>query len=178
MRFKLGVVALAAAALFTSAAVACGPSRSREVTSVEIDAPAARVWDVVANYRDMAWTGRIVKTESVHGMAPEIAKRRLTFSSGAVLTDTVVSVEPDQRSLTFRTDEEDWKELPVEGYVSKITVREVDGRSIVEWRGAFSRAYLKNDPPPELSDDAAIAAVIQFQNASLAGLKRRLESKM
>lgn len=78
----------------------------------------------------------------------------------------------------LRRTTEDWKELPVEGYVSKITVREVDGRSIVEWRGAFSRAYLKNDPPPELSDDAAIAAVVQFQNASLAGLKRRLESKM
>jgi hypothetical protein len=46
----------------------------------------------------------------------------------------------------------------------------------VEWRGAFSRGYLKNDPPPELSDDAAIAAVSAFQKASLFSLKQKMES--
>jgi hypothetical protein len=159
-----------------AAALACGPNRNREITTIEINAPADRVWAIVGNYADLGWTGRIAKTEATGGTTPETAKRKLTFATGAVFTDTLTGFEPDLRSLTFRTDEEDIKEMPVEGYVSKLTVREENGKSIVEWRGAFSRSYLKSDPPPEQSDDAAIAAVRSFQEASLASLKRKIES--
>jgi hypothetical protein len=162
--------------LASAAAIACGPNRNREVTTIEINAPAGRVWSLVGNYADFGWTGRIAKTEARGGTAPDTAKRKLTFSSGAVFTDTLTAYEPDLRSLTFRTDDEDWKELPVEGYVSKLTVREENGKSIVEWRGAFSRSYLKSDPPPEQSDEAAIAAVREFQKQALASLKHKIES--
>jgi hypothetical protein len=161
--------------LVSGAVLACGPNRNREVTTIEINAPADRVWSIVGNYADLSWTGRIAKTQASGGTAPETAKRTLTFSSGAVFTDTLTAFEPDLRSLTFRTDDEDVTEMPVEGYVSKLTVREENGKAIVEWRGAFSRSYLKSDPPPEQSDEAAIAAVRSFQEASLASLKRRLE---
>jgi hypothetical protein len=159
-----------------SAALACGPSRNREVTTIIIEAPADRVWAVVGNYGDLSWTGRISTTEATGGSVPEVARRRFTFASGAVFTDTLTAYDPAGRTLSFRTDDEDWRELPVEGYVSKLTVREENGKSIVEWRGAFSRGYLKNDPPPELSDDAAIAAVSAFQKASLFSLKQKMES--
>lgn len=169
---------IAAIALYLSAAaaLACGPNRNREITTIEINAPADRVWALVGNYADLGWTGRIAKTEATGGTTPEAAKRKITFATGAIFTDTLTAYEPDLRSLTFRTDDEDIKEMPVEGYVSKLTVREESGKSIVECRGAFSRSYLKSDPPPEQSDEAAIAAVRSFQEASLASLKRRIES--
>jgi hypothetical protein len=157
-------------------AIACGPNRNREVTTIEIDAPLARVWSVVGNYADLRWTGRIVKTEATGGNTPEIAKRKLTFASGAVFTDTLTAYEPEVHSLSFRTDDEDWRELPVEGYISKLTVREENGKSIVEWRGAFARSYLKSDPPPDQSDEAAVAAVRSFQQTALASLKKKIES--
>ena len=156
--------------------LACGPNRNREVTTIEINAPADRVWSIVGNYADFGWTGRIAKTQANGGTKPETAKRTITFSSGAIFTDTLTAYEPDQLSLTFRTDDEDISEMPVEGYISKLTVRDDNGKSIVEWRGAFSRSYLKSDPPPEQSDDAAIAAVRAFQEASLASLKRKIEN--
>ena len=160
----------------SGAALACGPNRNREITTIEINAPADRVWALVGNYADLGWTGRIAKTEASGGTTPESAKRKLTFATGAVFTDTLTAYEPDLRSLTFRTDDEDINEMPVEGYVSKLTVREENGKSIVEWRGAFSRSYLKSDPPPEQSDEAAITAVRSFQEASLASLKRKIEN--
>lgn len=174
MLARTGLTTLAVC-LPLAAALACGPSRNREVTTIVIEAPADRVWAVVGNYGDLGWTGRITKTEASGGSVPELARRRFTFASGAVFTDTLTAYDPVERSLSFRTDEEDWRELPVEGYVSKLSVREENGKSIVEWRGAFSRGYLKNDPPPELSDDAAVAAVAAFQKASLATLKHRIE---
>jgi hypothetical protein len=172
-RTGLATLALCLSAV---AALACGPNRNREITTIEINAPADRVWAIVGNYTDLSWTGRIAKTEATGGTTPEAAKRKFTFTTGAVFTDTLTAYEPDLRSLTFRTDDEDINEMPVEGYVSKLSVREANGKSIVEWRGAFSRSYLKSDPPPEQSDEAAITAVRSFQEASLASLKRKIES--
>jgi hypothetical protein len=45
----------------------------------------------------------------------------------------------------------------------------------VEWKGAFYRGYMNNDPPPELSDEAAQKAVAAFQKEGLDALKTKLE---
>ena len=44
------------------------------------------------------------------------------------------------------------------------------GGSLIEWRGAFYRGYPNNDPPPELNDEAAIAAVTGVYQAGLDAL--------
>ncbi len=44
------------------------------------------------------------------------------------------------------------------------------------WRGAFYRGYPNNDPPPELNDDAAIAAVTGVYKMGLEALKKKVES--
>ena len=52
-----------------------------------------------------------------------------------------------------------------------------DGKtSTVEWRGAFYRGYPNNDPPAELNDDAAIAAVTAVYKSGLEALKKKIES--
>lgn len=175
MRPQPAIVLICAITIATPAVLACGPNRNREVTTIEIEAPASKVWDIVGRYDDMGWTGRIVRTDATGGTVPDRAKRTLVFQSGAMVTDTLVAYDRAAHSITFRTDEEDVHEMPVEGYTSKITVTERNGRSTVEWRGAFSRSYLKSDPPPEQSDEAAIAAVAAFQKQALAALKDRIE---
>ena len=47
----------------------------------------------------------------------------------------------------------------------------------MEWRGAFYRGYLNNDPPAELNDEAAVAAVSGVYRAGLEALKKRLEAR-
>jgi hypothetical protein len=48
---------------------------------------------------------------------------------------------------------------------------------VVEWRGAFYRAYPKNDPPPDQNDEAAVAAVTAVYKDGLANLKKLAEAK-
>jgi hypothetical protein len=164
------------AALLPAIATAHGPSRKKEVTTIEINAPADKVWEVVGNYRDMGWHPAVAKTEVTPGeLTKEVSKRTLTFKSGAVFTDTLTRYEPENRTIAFMTNDEDLKTLPVEGYSSTFSVVDDAGKSKVEWKGAFYRGYMNNDPPPELSDAAAIKAVAAFQKEGLEALKAKLE---
>lgn len=171
------VAAIVLIATLPGLAMAHGPSRKKEVTSIEIDAPADKVWDVVGNYRDMSWHPAIDKTEADPGeYKKEVTKRKLTFKNGAVFTDTLTRHDPAAKTIAFLTNDEDLKTLPVEGYSSTISVADEGGKSKVEWKGAFYRGYMNNDPPPELNDAAATKAVTAFQKEGLEALKAKLEA--
>lgn len=172
---RIAVAALLAV-IAPAIALAHGPSRKKEITTIEINAPADKVWAIVSKYDDMTWHPAIAKTEATGGMEVDVAKRKLTFKSGAIFTDTLTKFETGERSIAFLTNDEDHKELPVEGYSSTLTVSDAGGKSNVEWKGAFYRGYLNNDPPPELSDKAAVAAVSKFQKAGLEALKAKAEA--
>jgi hypothetical protein len=45
----------------------------------------------------------------------------------------------------------------------------------VEWKAAFYRGYMNNDPPPELNDEASEKGVGDWIKASLANLKAKVE---
>jgi hypothetical protein len=170
------VQAVLLAALLATSAEAHGPSRKREITTIEINAPADKVWAVVGNYADMSWHPAIAKAETTGGTEVDVAKRKLTFKSGAIFTDTLTKYEPGEKSIAFLTNDEDLKTLPVEGYSTTLTVKDADGKSSVEWKGAFYRGYMNNDPPPELSDTAAVKAIAAFQKEGLDALKAKLEA--
>ncbi len=88
-----------------------GPSRKKEITTIEINAPADKVWEVVGNYRDMGWHPAIATTEADPGeYKKEVTKRKLTFENGAVITDTLTRHEPDTRTIAFLTNDEDLKD--------------------------------------------------------------------
>jgi hypothetical protein len=46
---------------------------------------------------------------------------------------------------------------------------------VVEWRGAFYRAYPNNDPPPEKNDEAAVKAITGVYKSGLENLKKLVE---
>ena len=62
-------------------------------------------------------------------------------------------------------------------YSSTITVKDNGGKSEVEWKGAFYRGFMNNDPPPELTDEAGIKAVTGIYKSGLEALKAKAEGK-
>ena len=165
----------AAALLVAGGAEAHGPTRQKVTETVEIAAPPEKVWAAVANFQDMGWHPVVEKTEGQGGNAKD-ATRRLTLKGGGTIDEVLAKYEPDKMSYMHRITAVDVKVLPVTNYSSNITVKPKDGKSLVEWRGAFYRGYPNNDPPPELSDQAAVAAVSGVYRAGLDALKAKLEA--
>jgi hypothetical protein len=170
------LVLAAAVSLIPLAALAHGPSRQKVVETVVIDAPAAKVWAVVGNFQDLSWHPGVAKTEGTGGNATG-AKRTLTLKSGGTIDESVVKYDADGMSVKYQIDKVDPKVLPVNDYSSTISVKEEGGKSTVEWKGAFYRGFMNNDPPPELSDEAAVKAVTEIYKSGLAALKTKVEGK-
>jgi hypothetical protein len=68
------------------------------------------------------------------------------------------------------------KVLPVNNYSSMLSVKGEGDTSTVEWKGGFYRGFMNNDPPPELSDEAAVNAVKGVYRSGLDALKQKLEA--
>ncbi len=178
MSFVIARRALVVAAVLVPAvALAHGPSRQKVVEKIEIDAPAAKVWSIVGNFQDASWMPGVAKTEGTGGNTPDQAKRKLTLKDGGVIEETLTRHDDKDLTLAYKIDQVDVKVLPVNNYSSTITVKDAGGKSVVEWKGAFYRGFMNNDPPPELSDEAAVKAVTDIYKGGLASLKAKAEGK-
>jgi hypothetical protein len=178
-------LAIAAAILGTLpvAALAHGPSRQKVTESVEINAPADKVWAVVGNFQDMSWVPVVAKTEgkgdnkpNSNPSASDGASRTLTLKDGGVIEEMLDDYDAKEKTYSYEITKVDVKVLPVNDYSSRITVTaDGDSKSTLEWHGAFYRGYMNNDPPPELSDEAAKKAVEGLYKSSLAAVKAKIE---
>ncbi len=177
LRLTALVAALALALPFVaSSADAHGPTRKKVTETIEINAPPEKVWAAIGNFQDMSWHPAVA-SQTGQGDNAIDATRVLTLQGGGTIDEVLYKYEPEKMSYSYRITAVDVKVLPVTNYSSTITVLPADGgKSLVEWRGAFYRGYPNNDPPPELNDDAAIAAVTAVYKAGLEGLKKKIES--
>jgi hypothetical protein len=173
-RTLLAGIALAAAA---SVATAHGPTRQKHTETVEIDAPAAKVWERIGNFQDMSWHPAVKKTEGKGGNDIDATRVLYLDDEGkATIAEVLYKYSAEKMSYSYRITEVDVKVLPVTNYSSHLTVKPMgDNKSMVEWRGAFYRGYPNNDPPPELNEEAAIKAVSGVYRAGLDHLKQELE---
>lgn len=171
---RLLASALVLVALMPLAAEAHGPTRQRVVEKIEINAPADKVWAVVSNFQDMSWHPAIAKTEGEGGNAVD-ATRTLTLQNGGQIHEKLTKFDEAGKVYNYAITEVDVKVLPVENYSSRITVTGDGEKSEVEWWGAFYRGFMNNDPPPELSDEAAVKAITDIYTTGLAALKEKLE---
>ncbi len=170
-------VAAAISALAASTALAHGPTRKKHTETVEINAPADKVWARIAKFDDMSWHPAVAKTEG-KGANDAGATRKLTLQGDgtATIDEELSKYEPEKMSYSYRITAVDVKVLPVTNYSATITVKpNGDGKSIVEWKGAFYRGFPNNDPPPELNEEAAIKAVGGVYRAGLDALKAEME---
>jgi hypothetical protein len=175
MRGIAAVLAAIAAVFGIAAAEAHGPTRQKVTETIEIDAPADRVWAVVGNFQDMSWLPVVTATAGTGGNEVG-ATRVLTLDGGATVDEVLEKYDPAKMLLAYRITRVDVAVLPVDNYSSRITVEALGDKSVVTWTGAFYRGYLLNDPPPELNDEAAKTAVTNLYRSGLAGLKAKVES--
>lgn len=173
------IVTILAIVIASTTASAHGPTRQKVKKTVEINAPAAKVWAAIQNFNDLNWHPAVEKTEGKGGNKVD-ATRHLTLKGGATIDEILYKYSAEKMSYSYRITKVDVKVLPVNNYSSHLTVEAVEGsdgaKSTVTWKGAFYRGYMNNDPPAELNDEAAVKAVTGIYESGLNALKKKLES--
>ncbi|MDZ4790649.1 MAG: SRPBCC family protein [Hyphomicrobiales bacterium] len=175
MGWKHWMALVATLTVCATVAQAHGPTRQKVRESVEINAPLEKVWAVVGNFQDQSWHPGVAKTEGEGGNTPK-ATRVTTLKNGGVINETLETYAPEKFSFSYVITAVDVKVVPATNYSSRITVKPGEGgKTTVDWNGAFYRGYPNNDPPPELSDDAAVKAITGVYRAGLDSLKKVVE---
>lgn len=157
-------------------ATAHGPSRLKVVKDIEIDAPPEKVWAVISEFCAIeTWHPAVEKCEA-NGGNEKGATRVLTLGNGESFTEELSKYDADEMLYGYRIIEPNEKAVPVGTYGSTIDVNAGDnGGSLLSWKGFFYRAYPNNDPPPELSDEAAVEAVTNIYDTGMARIKELAE---
>ncbi|MGJ0425954.1 SRPBCC family protein [Methylocystis sp.] len=161
-----------------AALAAHGASPLKVVEMTIVDAPPGKVWAVVADFAHADWLPGVARVEASGDDVPDQARRRLIMADGGVIEELLTKRDAERRMLGVHREGDDVKRLPATNYTALITLRPAeDGKTQVEWKARFYRGYPNNDPPPELNDDVAIAAVTAMQRAFLAALKAKVEGR-
>jgi Polyketide cyclase / dehydrase and lipid transport len=156
-------LAVALLGLLPTVASAHGPSRQKVTETIEINAPADKVWAVA-------------KTEGAGANDPATATRKLTLGNGGTIDEKLNKYDAAAKSMSYEITAVDVKVVPVTNYTATISVSGTGDKSTVEWKSAFYRGYVNNDPPPELSDEAAVTAITGVFKSGLAALKTKIET--
>jgi carbon monoxide dehydrogenase subunit G len=155
-----------------------GPSRQKVEKTVEISAPAAKVWGIIADFCAIKdWHPAVFSCEGEGGNAVG-AKRVLTLgdANGGKIHEELLGYSAEKMMYKYKITEVDVKVLPVTTYSASITVVPGDGdTSKVTWKSGFYRGFTNNDPPPELNDEAAVKAITGVFDAGLAKIKELAE---
>ncbi len=173
-RFRWLIALLLSTGLM-GAAQAHGPTRQKVVERISIDAPAAKVWQVIGDFAALKdWHPAVAESPADKGNE-EGSVRQIKLKGGGALTESLESYDAKAMKYSYRA--KDGGALPVTNYTSTITVKAEGDKSVVEWRGAFYRAFPNNDPPPDKNDEAAVAAITGVYKSGLANLKTIAERK-
>lgn len=171
LRFFIVILGL----ILPGLALAHGPTRQKVTLTTDVAAEPAAVWDVIGSFQDMSWHPVVFATNG-DGSNDIDATRVLTLGAegGPTISEVLYKYDPVKMTYSYRITDVLIDVLPVTNYSSHLTVKpRPEGGSTVEWRGAFYRGYPNNDPPPELNDEAAIAAVEGVYQAGLDALVTR-----
>jgi mxaD protein len=173
--------------MFTSVANAHGPVRQKLEEEITINAPAAKVWNIIKEYNDLAWLP-VVQGVSATGGNEKGAMRTLTLKNGGTITEELKKYDAAKMSYDYKiTDmssthtivhsgvEEKVPVFPVDNYAASIKVEDKGGSSLVSWKTGYYRAYMNNNPPAEMNEEAANIAVSKVLKDGLTNLKALAE---
>lgn len=176
--------------LWVAISFAHGPSRVKVEERIVINASADKVWDLIKNFSELHTWLPVCESSVTQGGNEKGATRVLTLKGGGTITEELKSYKPEKKSMKYRiTDMSSSKTvhhelsgedvavpvLPVNNYSATITVKDKDGKAEVIWKAAFYRAFLNNEPPEEMNEEAGIAAVTQVFQEGLKNLKAMAE---
>ncbi|MCX7088869.1 MAG: SRPBCC family protein [Methylococcales bacterium] len=184
---KITLFASAALFLFTATANAHGPVRQKTHDSVTINAPADKVWGIIKNFDDMSWLPAIASV-SAKGGNKDGATRVLTLKDGGKITEELKKHDDAKMMYSYKiTDmstkatishsgqDEKVPAFPVGNYAADIQVKAEGAASVVTWKAGYYRAYMNNNPPAEMNEEAANTAVADLFKTGLANLKALAE---
>lgn len=185
---KLAVIVPVLLLSFSSLVNAHGPVRQKTQEEITINAPAAKVWTIIKNYGEMSWLPPIQNTTVTGADNTEGAVRVLTLKSGGTITEELKKYDATKMSYSYRiTDmssaktithagaEEKVPVVPVANYTATIEVINKGATSNIIWKAAYYRAYVNNDPPAEMNEEAANKAIEGIFKTGLANIKALAE---
>ncbi len=162
--------------LVPAVALAHGPSRQKVDMSVDVKAPPAEVWAVIGNFQDMSWLPAVFATKGENGNTPDTATRVLTLGKegGPEVFETLRKYDAAKMSYSYVITQVDPAVFPVSNYSSTISVAaNPDGGSKITWKAGFYRGFPNNNPPENMSDEAALKAVTGLYELGLGALAER-----
>jgi hypothetical protein len=173
-RVLIALAAGAALTLMSASAEAHGPSRKKVTQEITFAATPDEVWAAIGRFDDLSWDPAVKAVEIVDGAEIKPGTKRIvTWANGETTTEQLTKWKPEERLYGFRTLEDNIEALPVTNYTAILTVEDAGGKAAFTWDAGFYRGFPNNDPPPELDDDAAIAAVTAAQQAGIDALLGR-----
>jgi len=158
-------------------AVLCAPllalaqSTLNSYQTVEIQAGARKVWDIVKNWDNLhGWHPVFGNTELTGGTNNTVgATRRLTVKDGPQFDEELLAADDKGMSVTYRIIGEN--PLPITDYKSTLRVIELaPDRSFVVWQGAYASK-------PGQKDDENMKFITTVYRAGLDNLKKMAEGK-
>lgn len=175
------------ALMVTSVASAHGPVRQKLEQEITINAPAEKVWNIIKEYNDMSWLPAI-KGVTATGGNEKGASRVLTLKNGGTITEELKKYDDAKMSYAYKITEmstaktithagveEKVPVVPVDNYSATITVEAQGANSAVHWKAGYYRAYTNNNPPDEMNEAAANAAIKGIFTSGLNNLKTLAE---
>lgn len=176
MKIQLTAWALAIVApLAALAALAAPPGPLKVTETIEIRAPADKVWAAVKDFDSLhQWHPGFASDTIVKGRNNEPgAVRSLTIKDGPTFTEELMSFDEGKHTYKYRIIE---SPLPLRDYVSSISLTESGkGTTIVTWVGDFRRKSLSESPPEAENDKAAVDLITGVYQGGLANLKKQVE---
>lgn len=170
---KSGIVILL---LIPAVVLAHGPSRRKVDTQIEINAPADKVWSIISDFCSIKkWDPAVTDCTDDKGTEVD-SVRILTLENGEQMHEKLLKYDPDNMKYQYMLLKANVKAMPINTHGSTLQVRAGDdGKTIVEWKGAFYRSFPGPNPPPELSDEAGIKILTDFYNRGLQKIKELAE---
>lgn len=176
MRANLGATSLALAALCVAgAAQAHGPSRQKVIETVTIQAPIEAVWNRVKAFDKFDWHPAVQSVSATDGSNVG-SVRTIQLKGGGTPVEVLESYSDADHKFGYRM--KDTGPLPVNNYTSTLALTpEGANATKVEWRGAFYRKFMGNDPPADQNDETAVKAITGVYQGGLEALKKAVEGK-
>lgn len=164
--------------LLPALGLAHGPSRILLKEQIAINASADKVWSIISDFCSIKdWHPLVKNCTSDKGNEID-SMRTITLENDEEIRETLAKHKPEKRMLQhYMTHGQTLKTYPITTHSLTITVTD-DGNngSIVQWKGAFYRAFQGPTPPPELSDAAATEKLTIFYKNGLQSIKKISES--
>ncbi|HKB83298.1 MAG TPA: SRPBCC family protein [Burkholderiales bacterium] len=179
MKLRNWIIAAGLLAALPATALAAKPGYLHVNESVAINAPPAKVWNLVKDWNGLhKWHPAFSNTEIKSGANNKIgAVRTLTLADGGAKFDEELDgFSEKQRKYGYRIISD--SPLPVADYSSTIQVKsgKAKGTSVLVWKGKFKRKVADN-PPAGQDDAGAKKTIIGAYRAGLQNVKKLAETK-